>query len=158
MLHPDLLQRLCRARESLRSLDPEPRRLRDVAREAGMSQFHFIRLYKSVFGETPHQQQSATQIKQAKRLLLLTDRSVTAICMEIGFSSVGSFSTLFRQRTGESPSGFRRRHRRDGPPLPELPREMVPGCLTLMGRIPAKSAISEKRAARASAKLPSLHA
>lgn len=123
-----------------------------------MSLFHFIRLYKSVFGETPHQQQSATQIERAKRLLILTDDTVTDVCMTVGFSSVGSFSALFRRRMGASPTEFRRRYRRGGPPLPELPREMVPGCLTLMGRIPEKTAISEKRPAGASAILRRHHA
>ncbi|HEY0946135.1 MAG TPA: AraC family transcriptional regulator [Opitutaceae bacterium] len=123
-----------------------------MARENGFSQYHFIRLYKAVFGETPHQCQSATQIEKAKHLLILSDASVTEVCMAVGFSSVGSFSTLFKRRVGVAPSAFQRRHRVNGRPAKQLPPEMIPGCLTLMGRIPPTSAISKKPAAGASAK------
>lgn len=158
VLHPDLHARLCRARAALRDLEANPRTVAAVAREMGFSPFHFIRLYKAVFGATPHQHQSAAQVDRAKELLLLTDRSITDICMEVGFSSLGSFSTLFKKRVGVSPTGFQRRHRRDGRPRATMPQELTPGCLTLMGGLPATSAISKKPARRASARVASLHA
>lgn len=135
MLHRDLLHRLCRARDSLRDLAECPRSIPAVAREAGLSRFHFIRLYKSVFGETPHQCQSRTQIEKARHLLILSEYSVTEVCMAVGFSSVGSFSSLFKRRVGLSPSAFQRRHRAQGQRRPQLPAELIPGCFTLMGRI-----------------------
>lgn len=135
MLHPDLLARLCRARELLRDLEECPRSVAAVARETGFSQFHFIRLYKAVFGETPHRCQARTQIEKAKHLLILTEATVTEVCMTVGFSSVGTFSTHFRRCVGESPSAYQRRHRsNDGRPLAALPTAMIPGCMTLMGR------------------------
>jgi AraC-like DNA-binding protein len=57
-----------------------------------------------VFGETPHQLRSLAQIERAKHLLVLTDLSVKEICMAVGFSSLGSFSTLFGRRAGMTPS------------------------------------------------------
>ncbi|MBI2518045.1 MAG: helix-turn-helix transcriptional regulator [Opitutae bacterium] len=135
MLHQELLLRLCRARDSLRDLEECPKSIPAVAREAGVSLYHFIRLYKSVFGETPHQCQSGTQIEKAKQLLILSDYSVTAVCMAVGFSSVGSFSSLFKRRVGVSPAAFQRRHGTKGQRSPRLPAELIPGCFTLMGRI-----------------------
>src|SRR5215471_11863213 len=111
MIHPELLKRLCRARDVLRDWQDEPIPVSQVAEASGLTQFHFIRLFKAVFGETPHQYRSRAQIEKAKHLLILTDRSVTEVCMEVGFSSLGSFSTLFRRRTGLSPAEFQRRYR-----------------------------------------------
>jgi AraC-like DNA-binding protein len=111
MLHSDLLRRLCCARDLLRDWEDSPRSVSAVARATGFSRFHFIRLFKAVFGETPHQYRSRAQIEQAKHLLILTDWSVTEVCMALGFSSLGSFSALFSRRVGMSPSAFQRRHR-----------------------------------------------
>jgi len=132
VFHPDLHARLCRARTALRDTEADPRSVATVAREIRFSPFHFIRLYKTVFGATPHQHQSEARIDRAKELLLLTERSVTDVCMEVGFSSLGSFSSLFKKRVGESPTAFQRRHRRDGRPRATMPPELVPGCLTLV--------------------------
>ncbi len=107
-----------------------------IARKTGFSYFHFIRLFRAVFGETPHQYRSRAQIEKAKHLLILTDYSVTQICLEVGFTSLGSFSSRFSQRVGMSPSAFQRRYRpAKGRPPRELPPSLIPGCLSLMGGI-----------------------
>lgn len=148
MLHPDQLQRLCRARTELRDLRDGPRRIPEVARRAGFSSFHFSRLYRAVFGETPHRCQSLAQCDEARRLLLLPGASVTDVCMHVGFSSVGSFSSLFKRRTGLSPSEFQRRYRRaDG----QVPEALIPGCFSLMAT--CTSANSKKPARAKPAKL-----
>jgi len=98
MIHPELLSRLCRARDLLRDWEDEPLSVIAVARVSGLTRFHFIRLFKAVFGETPHQYRSRAQIEKAKHLLILTDLSITDVCMAVGFSSLGSFSALFSRR------------------------------------------------------------
>jgi AraC-like DNA-binding protein len=145
MIHPELLSRLCHARDLLRDWEDEPLSVSAVARASGLSGFHFIRLFKAMFGETPHRYRSRAQIEKAKHLLILTDLSITDVCMSIGFSSVGSFSTLFLRRVGMSPSEFQRRHRPASAAERELPASLVPGCLTLMGGIAEKEQFSRRQ-------------
>ena len=111
MIHPELLSRLCHARELLRDWEDEPLSVSEVAQNSGLTRFHFIRLFKAIFGETPHQYRSRLQIEKAKHLLILNDLSITNVCMAVGFSSLGSFSTLFSRRVGMPPSEFQRRYR-----------------------------------------------
>jgi AraC-like DNA-binding protein len=148
MLHHELLCRLCLARDGLRAEDEPLPPVSAIARRAGLSPFHFIRLFRAVFGETPHQYRSRARIERAKALLILSGQSVTEICMSVGFSSLGSFSALFTSRVGVSPSTWRRRHRPAPGAAPRMPTELIPGCFTLMGAVSAKSAISKKRPAR----------
>ena len=132
MLASDTFVRLCRAREMLREVDDRPRTIDDVAREAGMSPFHFIRQFNALFGATPHQCRIQARLDRAKQLLAL-DNSVTDVCMEVGFSSLGSFSALFARRIGTPPSAYRSRARSMVAVPGALPAELIPGCLTLMG-------------------------
>jgi AraC-like DNA-binding protein len=144
MLHHELLRRLCLARDWLRA-DEEPRlSVSETARRVGIAPHHFIRIFKAVFGETPHQYRSLAQIERAKHLLILTDQTVTEVCMAVGFSSLGSFSTLFTRRAGLSPSAFQQRYRPASGRLSELPAELIPGCFSLMAGFPAEKAISKK--------------
>ena len=138
MIHAELLQRLCRARDLLRDWEDDPRSVSAVARASGFTRFHFIRLFKAMFGETPHQYRSRAQIERARHLLILTNSSVTEVCMAVGFSSLGSFSALFSRRVGMSPSGFQRRHQLAAGKPRELPPSLIPGCLSLMGMIPGQ--------------------
>lgn len=145
MIHPELLRRLCHARDLLRDWEEAPLPVSLVARRTGFSYFHFIRLFKAVFGETPHQYRSQAQIEQAKHLLILSDMSVTDVCMEVGFSSLGSFSALFSRRVGVSPLAFQRHYRLAAGNPRTLPPSLVPGCFSLMGKFPQNLAISEKQ-------------
>ena len=133
MLTNDAFVRLCRARDMLREADDGPLTIDDVAREAAMSPFHFIRQFSALFGETPHQLQIQARLDRARYLLAVGDRSVTDICMEVGFSSLGSFSALFARRVGTAPSVYRRRVRSMMATPGTLPPELTPGCLSLMG-------------------------
>src|SRR5688500_10664575 len=130
MLHHELLRRLCLARAWLRECDEPRSSVTQIARRAGIAPHHFIRLFRTVFGETPHQYRSLAQIVRAKHLLVLTDQTVTVVCMAVGFSSLGSFSTLFARRVGMSPSVFRGRYRPTEDPPRRLPPELVPGCFS----------------------------
>lgn len=133
MLAGDAFVRLCRARDLLREVDDCPRTIDGVARAAAMSPFHFIRQFRALFGETPHQLSIQARLERAKHLLALGDKSVTDVCMEVGFSSLGSFSALFARRVGTPPSAYRRRARSMVAIPGALPPELIPGCLTLMG-------------------------
>jgi AraC-like DNA-binding protein len=146
MIHPELLSRLCRARDLLRDWEDEPLSVIAVARVSGLTRFHFIRLFKAVFGETPYQYRSRAQIEKAKHLLILTDLSITDVCMAVGFSSLGSFSVLFSRRVGMSPSKFQQWYRPTSLPERQLPATLIPGCLSLMTGISEKEQFSRRQA------------
>jgi hypothetical protein len=73
---------------------------------------------------------------------------VTDVCMEVGFSSLGSFSTLFTQRVGEAPSAYRRRVRAMVQVPGTVPAALIPGCLSLMGRLPPSALADRGRSFR----------
>jgi len=108
VLHDETFTRVLRARDAIHARYAEPLRLDQLAREAALSPFHFLRIFRSAFGETPHQYLTRVRIEAAKRLLL-ADAPVTDVCFEVGFQSLGSFSALFARRVGAPPSAFRRR-------------------------------------------------
>jgi AraC-like DNA-binding protein len=146
----DILTRLCLARDLLREVDDRTLTIEEVAREAAMSPFHFIRQFHAVFGETPHQARIRSRLDRARFLLAVGERSVTDICMEVGFSSHGSFSTLFARRVGVSPSEYRRRARSMVTVPGTYASQLFPGCLSLMG---AAFAILEKQQASRSVRV-----
>lgn len=132
-------RRLCLARDLLREQHEPLRTIEDVAREVQISPFHFIRQFEAVFGATPHQFRIQTRLDLARHLLATGRYSVTDVCMEVGFSSLGSFSALFARRVGEPPSAYRRRVRSLVQVPGTVPADLMPGCLTLMGRLPASA-------------------
>ncbi len=111
--------------------------MKNIAREVAISPYHFIRQFEAVFGTTPHQFRIQSRLDQAKLLLALGEHSVTEVCMEVGFSSLGSFSELFTRRFGSSPSVYKRRARVMVQVPGNFPQELFPGCLSLMGSLPA---------------------
>jgi AraC-like DNA-binding protein len=126
------MARLCHARELLRQVGADVPTVLEVATGSGMSQYHFIRLFKAVFGETPKQCQMRARLESAKRLLMLTEVSVTDICMEVGFSSLGTFSALFARRVGLAPSAYRDSTRPMVETPGRIPKKLIPGCFSLM--------------------------
>jgi AraC-like DNA-binding protein len=92
---------------------------------AGLSPFHFIRAFRSATGLTPHQYVRERRLDRARELLVTTPLPVTEICVRTGFHSTGSFSSLFRRATGESPTRFRKARRR---------APYIPGCFVRMFR------------------------
>ena len=109
---PATLARLCRARDFLADRFDRRVPLEDAAREAHLSPFYFSRLFTEAFGETPHEFVTRRRIERAKRLLLADSASVTDICFDLGYESLGSFSTRFRSLTGLSPVAFRKEGRK----------------------------------------------
>ncbi|MEO0574680.1 MAG: helix-turn-helix transcriptional regulator [Pseudomonadota bacterium] len=111
MLTKTRLIRLCAAREQLGCIGHAERSIDDIAQTAAISRYHFIRQFKAVFGETPVQYRARMRLDRAKHLLVHSEMSITDICMSVGFTSLGSFSTLFTQRFGRSPTQFRQQLR-----------------------------------------------
>lgn len=100
---------LRRVRDHIDRHSREPLTLDDLAALAGLNKFHLIRAYRGVYGETPMRHLSRRRIAHAQDLLRQAGPSVTEICMLVGFSSLGSFSSRFTDLVGESPAAYRRR-------------------------------------------------
>jgi AraC-like DNA-binding protein len=102
-----------------------------VARVAHVSEAHFSRQFRATFGETPHRYLQRRRVERAMELLRETDRPVTEICFDVGFSSLGTFSRTFRDIVGESPSRYRERFTGAGASL------RVPACWAMAWLRPA---------------------
>jgi AraC-like DNA-binding protein len=138
LLRPRVFRSLCQARDLLAGLQEENApSITEVARQVAISPAHFTRQFEAVFGATPHQFRIRSRLGRAQQLLAAGQHSVTEVCMEVGFSSLGSFSDLFHRRFGESPSAYQRRLR----PFISVPGPawagLFPGCLGLMAGLPA---------------------
>ena len=133
---------MLRARDAMDRRYAEPLDVPTLARLAHVSEAHFIRTFRATFGETPHRYLQRRRVERAMWLLRCTDRTVTDICMDVGFSSLGTFSRVFREVVGESPTA----HRARGPLAP------VPSCFAMAWLRPSSdsaapdqdSAVSEK--------------
>jgi transcriptional regulator GlxA family with amidase domain len=112
----DTNRRMLRARDMMDRAYAQPLDIPTLACIAHVSDAHFIRTFRTTFGETPHRYLQRRRVERAMFLLRSTDRSVTDICMAVGFSSLGTFSRVFRDVVGEPPSAHRRRG-----PLPPAP-------------------------------------
>jgi AraC-like DNA-binding protein len=134
---------LRRARDLIDLRFAEPLDLGDLAAAAGFSRYHFARSFKEAFGETPGAYLSRRRVERAKDLLRSANLTVTEICMVVGFSSLGSFSSRFTELVGMSPSTYRRQQVALGGPPP------IPGCFLMAWSRPRpesqKTAIAEKR-------------
>src|ERR1700716_1070606 len=102
-------RRLLRARDAMDRAYAEPLNVRAVATVAHLSEAPFIRSFRAAFGETPHRYLQRRRVERSMFLLRETDRSVTDICFDVGFVSLGTFSRTFSDIVGESPQTYRRR-------------------------------------------------
>jgi AraC-like DNA-binding protein len=98
---------LLRAKDLMDNRYAEAIELEDVARAAGLSKAHFSRLFKTAYGETPHAYLLTRRLERAAALLRNTDHTVADICMEVGLTSVGSFTTSFKRMFGLTPTAYR---------------------------------------------------
>ncbi|HIG73551.1 MAG TPA: AraC family transcriptional regulator [Bacteroidetes bacterium] len=111
--HLDELRRLRKARDRMDREYALPLNVAALARTAGMSPSHFTRRFREAYSETPYAYLMTRRIERAKALLRRGDRNVTEVCFEVGFASLGSFSTRFSEIVGEPPSAYRARDHRD---------------------------------------------
>jgi AraC-like DNA-binding protein len=103
-------RRLLRARDAMDRAYADPLDVRAVAAVAHVSEAHFSRSFRAVFGETPHRYLQRRRVERSMFLLRETDRSITDICLDVGFTSLGTFSRTFREIVGETPSRYREGH------------------------------------------------
>jgi AraC-like DNA-binding protein len=103
-------RRMLRARDAMDRQYAEPLDIPALARIAHVSEAHFIRTFRATFGETPHRYLQRRRVERAMALLCSTDRSITDICMSVGFSSLGTFSRTFREIVGQAPKDYRAAH------------------------------------------------
>ena len=102
-------RRMLRARDEMDRSYPHPLDIPALARIAFVTEAHFIRTFRATFGETPHRYLQRRRVERAMFFLRETERSVTDICLDVGFSSLGTFSRTFRDIVGESPTDYRKR-------------------------------------------------
>jgi transcriptional regulator GlxA family with amidase domain len=112
----DSNRRMLRARDVMDRDYAKPLDVPALARIAHVSEAHFIRTFRATFGETPNRYLQRRRVERAMFLLRTTGRSVTDVCLDVGFTSLGTFSRVFAEVVGEPPSVYRRRG-----PLPPAP-------------------------------------
>ena len=125
---------MLRVRDAMDRDYAEPLDIASLARIANVSEAHFIRTFRATFGETPHRYLQRRRVERAMFLLRATDRSVTDICLYVGFTSLGTFSRNFRAIVGEGPAVYRQRG----------PIQAVPTCFVMAWTRP--SSFGEDRA------------
>jgi AraC-like DNA-binding protein len=114
-------RRMLRARDAMDRSYAEPLDIPALARIALTSEAHFIRTFRATFGETPHRYLQRRRVERAMFLLRQTDRSVTDVSFDVGFTSLGTFSRTFRAIVGQSPREYRR----------QAHPEAVPNCFAM---------------------------
>src|SRR5947208_2570625 len=120
----EIHERLRRARQFIDDSYQLPLDLAAISQQACLSRYHFLRLFRDEFETTPHQYLIQRRIEKAKELLRGRSLTVTDVCFEVGFQSLGSFSSLFRRCVGAAPAKYRKRE------MESLRR--VPGCFIQM--------------------------
>ena len=133
----DVLVHLRRARDHMDQRYADPHDLAALAEVAGLSNYHFQRLFKTTYGLSPAAYLSQRRVERGQDLLRATNLTVTEVCHAVGFSSLGSFSARFRELVGETPSAFQARYAADGAPR-------IPGCFVFMWGLAERSATQEK--------------
>jgi AraC-like DNA-binding protein len=132
----DRNRRLLRARDTIDRSYATPLDVAALARVAHVSPAHFARQFRAVFGETPHRYLQRRRIERAMELLRDTERPVTEVCLDVGFVSLGSFSSTFSVVVGESPSAYRART----VATQRGARQYVPACIEKTLRRPTGAA------------------
>jgi AraC-like DNA-binding protein len=132
---------LLRAKDLVDARSAEPITVDDMAREAGLSRAHFSVEFRRAFGVTPHAYLLTRRLERAALLLRTTDHTVTRICMEVGWSSVGSFTASFRRLYGRTPTAYRAAY----PPAKDLAR--IPSCVVRFYGLPQNRTFREAPAA-----------
>jgi len=130
MTTPEILERLNRARRFIDLCYDLPLDLEEISSHACFSRYHFLRLFRQAFNKTPHQYLTERRIERAKELLSTDELRVTDVCFEVGFQSLGSFSSLFHKSVGHAPITFREQSRQT-----QAAKRQVPGCFLVMYKL-----------------------
>jgi len=105
----ELNRRMLRSRDAIDRTYAQPLDIATLARVASLSEAHYIRTFRATFGETPHRYLQRRRVERAMFLLRETDRSITDVCLDVGFTSLGTFSRTFRDIVGLNPTDYRAR-------------------------------------------------
>jgi AraC-like DNA-binding protein len=103
----ELNRRMLRARDAIDRAYAEPLDISRLAQVAAVSDAHFIRTFRGTFGETPHRYLQRRRVERAMFMLRETDRTITDICLDVGFNSLGTFSRTFTEIVGITPTDYR---------------------------------------------------
>lgn len=139
MPSPPPARHLLRAKDLVDVRFAEPLTVDDMAAAAGLSRAHFSRAFAATFGESPHAYLQTRRLERAAAMLRNTDRSVSDVCMSVGLSSVGSFTTSFTRAFGATPTGYRASF----PPAHVYAR--VPACVLRVYHRPAPTTRVDKK-------------
>jgi AraC-like DNA-binding protein len=126
-LTPDIYQRIVSAKMFIDENYQDPINLDDVSGQAFFSRFHFHRLFTRIYRRTPHQYITQKRLDKAKTLLT-ENKSVTEVCNEVGFESIGSFSVLFKKEIGFAPQYYRNMAYKKKMEQLEEPKKAIPHC------------------------------
>ena len=127
---PEVLERLDRARKFIDLCYDLPLDLNEISSHACFSRYHFLRLFRQAFNKTPHQYLIERRIERAKELLRANELRVTDVCFEVGFQSLGSFSSLFHKWVGHPPVTYREKSRET-----QAAKRQIPGCFLVMYKL-----------------------
>jgi AraC-like DNA-binding protein len=105
----ELNRRMLRARDAIDRAYAQSLDITNLSQVAHVSEAHFIRTFKNTFGETPHRYLQRRRVERAMFLLRETPRSVTDVCLDVGFGSLGTFSRTFTDIVGDTPTEYRNR-------------------------------------------------
>ncbi|WP_339892005.1 AraC family transcriptional regulator [Neptuniibacter pectenicola] len=105
-----------------------PLSLSDMAKYSCMSSYHFLRVFKDTYGETPNEFLIRLRVEQAKKMLITENFSVSEVCEKVGYASLGSFSSLFLKRTGMAPTLYRRKLWALSTEAYRFPSQVIPAC------------------------------
>jgi AraC-like DNA-binding protein len=123
----DVYQRVVTAKLYIDDNFAEPIDLKDISEKAFLSRFHFHRLFTRIYRRTPHQYLTRKRIDKA-RDLLAENKTVTDVCNEVGFESIGSFSVLFKKEIGFAPQYYRNMAWLKKQQAKEQPKKFIPHC------------------------------
>ena len=126
-----MYRRIVQAKMYMDNFYSEKIDLDNISDEAYFSKFHFIRLFKSIYGKTPHQYLKTVRIEKAKQHLQ-QNKSVNETCYLVGFDSVSSFSGLFTRIVGKTPSDYASQNKERKTEIEKTPLAFVPGCYSYM--------------------------
>lgn len=104
--------------------------INNISDEACFSRFHFIRLFKHIYGKTPYRYLTSVRIENAIKLFQ-KGHSISEVCFSVGFESISSFSELFKRLAGVSPSVFLRQEQHKKQDILKKPLYYIPGCFAL---------------------------
>ena len=126
-LSPEIYERIVSAKVYIDENYHEAIDLDSISQQAYLSRFHFHRIFRQVYRHTPHQYLTRKRIDKAKELLA-ANKPVTIVCNEVGFESIGSFSTLFKKEIGFAPTYFRNMAWLKKQEQAQQPRKAIPHC------------------------------